>query len=66
MNKMVARVLFYAQESPSNGNSKGTKLKEDQSYCVSSLGVVYGDWVFSHMAKNGTILPGTTVMGVKC
>ena len=56
MNKMAARVLFYAQGSLSYGNSKGTKFKIiTKKIILPSLRLVYGDWVFLDAAINGTI-----------
>ena len=55
-NKMAARVLFYAQGLPSYGDSKGAKLKiMAKKIVLPSLRLVYGYWVFSDTAKNGTI-----------
>ena len=55
-NKMAARVLFYAQGSPSYDDSKGAKLKiMARKIILPSLRLVYGDLLFLDMAKNGTI-----------
>ena len=55
-NKMATIVLFYAQRSPSYGDSKATKLKiMAKKIVLPSLRPVYGDWVFLDAAKNDTI-----------
>ena len=55
-NKMAARVLTYEQRSPSYGNSKLEKLiKLKKTIALQSLNLVYGEWVSSDVAKNGTI-----------
>ena len=56
MNKNTARVLFYAQGLPSYSDSKGAKLKTmAKKIVLPSLRLIYGNWVFSDIAKNGTI-----------
>ena len=49
MNKMAARVLFYAQGLPSYGDSKGSKLKiMAKKIALPSLRLVYGNWLFGY------------------
>ena len=56
MDKMVARVLLYAQGLLSYGNLRCAKLKIiTKKIVLPSLRLVYGNRFFSDAAKNGTI-----------
>ena len=50
---MAGRVLVYTHESLSYGNPKGVKLKIiTKKISLPPLKLVYGDLVFSNVAKN--------------
>ena len=50
---MAGRVLVYAHKSLSYGNPKGLKLKIiTKKIALPPLKLVYGDLVFSDVAKN--------------
>ena len=56
---MAARILFYAQELLSYGNSKGEKLQNSLAFSRQ----VCGDRVFSNGVKNGTICQQELMVG---